>query len=144
MSITIEGMDKPQYCSDCIFCNLSCYEPNSLKRVIFSCYFDRFLRDTADILGKEGTLEEAKKSIEHFVSPHCPIKGNLGKLEEISPIWQTGTPNQKGWYLLKQVDEDGNVTYDSNYLKKGLRGDLEWKFAYLGEYIGWQKIGVDE
>lgn len=53
--------------------------------------------------------------------------------------WNLGQPTEKGWYLLKMVDEDGHITYDANYLRKGIKG-MEWKYAYLGHVIKWQSI----
>ena len=54
--------------------------------------------------------------------------------------WHTGTPTEEGWYLLKLVDEYGRITYDANYLRKGIEG-MEWKYAFFGHVIiKWQKI----
>lgn len=54
--------------------------------------------------------------------------------------WHTGTPTEEGWYLLKLVDEYGRITYDANYLRKGIKG-MEWKYAFFGHVIiKWQRI----
>ena len=71
------------------------------------------------------------------------IKGNQEKLEEISPIFNEGMPTEKGWYLLKHKDYDGHITYNANYLKKGIKG-MEWKYYHIGDIIGWQKIEAGE
>lgn len=68
----------------------------------------------------------------------CP-ECDMGIWVEDSP-WYTGTPTEEGWYLLKLVDEYGRITYDANYLRKGIKG-MEWKYAFFGHVIiKWQSI----
>lgn len=70
---------------------------------------------------------------------HCPDCGRGFYLEPQSN-WHTGTPTEGGWYLLKLVDEYGRITYNANYLRKGIKG-MEWKYAFFGHVIiKWQSI----
>lgn len=67
-------------------------------------------------------------------------KAKAEREKKASNNWHTGTPTEEGWYLLKLVDEYGRITYDANYLRKGIKG-MEWKYAFFGHVIiKWQSI----
>ena len=52
--------------------------------------------------------------------------------------WNTGLPTEGGWYLLA-LDYEGERRYNANeWTDYGL--GPQWRFAYLGEIVKWQKI----